>query len=127
MNILHITTHLNKGGIVSYLSALARAFKKRGHHIVVASSGGHNEAFLSREGIQHVHIPVNTKNELSLRLLYAKAILQRYLKEHPIDIIHAHTRVTQVLATSLAKKHSIPLVTTCHGFFRPRWHRRRFP
>ena len=35
--------------------------------------------------------------------------------------------MTQVLALFLAKKFKIPLVTTCHGFFKPRWHRKKFP
>lgn len=127
MNILHITTHLDKGGIVSYVSSLAIAFQKRGHTVAVASCGGHNEALLTQQGIGVVSIPIRTKSQISPRLLFSYFRLKKYLKENPVDIIHAHTRVTQVLAAFLSKKNSIPFVTTCHGFFKPRWHRKLFP
>jgi glycosyltransferase involved in cell wall biosynthesis len=54
-------------------------------------------------------------------------MLKKIFSKNSIDIIHAHTRVTQVLGWFLAKKLKISLVTTCHGFFKPRWHRKIFP
>ena len=127
MKILHITTHLNLGGIVSYLSSVAIELKRKGYDIIVASSGGHIQDVLSRNSIKHIHIPLNTKSEISPKVWFSYSILEKYLIDNPVDLIHAHTRVAQVLAALLSRKFRIPVVTTCHGFFRPRWHRRKFP
>ena len=127
MNILHITTHLNKGGIASYLSSLAIGLNKRDHSVTISSSGGDLKNFILENGIRHLHIPIRTKSELSLRVLFSYFILSRFIANNRVDIIHAHTRVAQVLSWFLSKRYRIPLVTTCHGFFRPRWNRRKFP
>jgi len=42
-------------------------------------------------------------------------------------MIHAQTRVTQVLGSWLSFVTGVNMVTTCHGFFRPRWFRKAFP
>lgn len=127
MRILFITTHLNKGGISSYIYSLAAAFKKKGHTIVVASSGGEIKDLFLENDIEYIHIPIRTKNEISFSVLFSYFILKRYLSKNKIDIIHAHARVTQVLASFLSKKFKVPVITTCHGFFKPRWHRKVFP
>ncbi|MDD5005170.1 MAG: glycosyltransferase family 4 protein [Candidatus Omnitrophica bacterium] len=126
MKILHITTHLNRGGITSYLASLAIGLKKRGHSVTVASSGGDSQELFLKNNIGHLSIPIRTKKEISPSVLFSYFILSKFLKDNPVDIIHAHTRVTQVLAWSLAGRFKIPLVTTCHGFFKPRWHRKKF-
>ncbi|MFC1646552.1 glycosyltransferase family 4 protein [Candidatus Omnitrophota bacterium] len=127
MKILHITTHLNKGGIASYLSSLAIGLEKRGHDVLVSSSGGECKTIFLNNNLKHIDIPIRTKNEIGLSMFLSYFILKKFLLKNPVDIIHAHTRVTQALASHLAKKFKIPLITTCHGFFRPRWHRKRFP
>lgn len=53
--------------------------------------------------------------------------LLNYIKENNIDIIHANTRVTQVLACFLQKASGRPYISTCHGFFKKRFFRRVFP
>ena len=40
MNVLHLTTHLEIGGISSYIRLLGEAMVKRGHRVSVLSSGG---------------------------------------------------------------------------------------
>lgn len=127
MRILHITTHLNKGGITSYLSSLTTGLIKKGHDIFIASSGGEDEGIFLNNNIKLIKIPIRTKKEISFSVLFSYFILKRFLSKNNIDIIHAHTRVTQVLASFLSKKFRIPFVTTCHGFFNPRWHRKKFP
>jgi len=127
MKILHITTHLNKGGITSYLFSLATGLKAKGHAVIIASSGGQSQEEFVKSGIKCIFIPIYTKKEISPSVLFSYLALRRFLSEEKIDVIHAHTRVTQVLAVSLSRKFRIPLVTTCHGFFKSRWHRRVFP
>lgn len=127
MRILSITTHLNRGGITSYISSLTVSLKNKGHEIIVSSSGGEEKKFFLYNNIKHIDIPIRTKNEMSLYVFLSYFILSRFIARNRIDVIHAHTRVTQVLAQRLSRKFKIPYIATCHGFFRPRWHRKKFP
>ncbi|MFA5099398.1 MAG: glycosyltransferase family 4 protein [Candidatus Omnitrophota bacterium] len=128
MNILYLTTHLNVGGITSYLLTLAQGFRARGHTVYVASSGGDSVVRFSTQGVIHIPIPIKTKSELNIVKLGMSAFsLVRQLKHRRIDIIHSHTRVTQVLGYMVQRFIHVPHVTTCHGFFKKRFSRSIFP
>ena len=126
MRVLLITTHLNIGGIGRYVTNLAMALKQRGHEIFVASSGGELKDLLPQEGIKHIYLDIKTKSELSPKIIRSFLALKSFLKEAKIDLIHAHTRVTQVVSALLFSFTGIPYVTTCHGFFKRRLGRRIF-
>lgn len=127
MKILLLTTHLNPGGIASYVVSLARGLKASGETILIASSGGGCVDLLAKEGIEHIVIPIRTKSELSLKVLISFFKLRKIIRENKIQIIHSQTRVTQVLGFLLSKFSGVVFISTCHGFFRPRFFRRIFP
>lgn len=127
MNILYLTNHLNIGGITSYVLTLAQAFKKRGHKVYIASSGGKLLSKFIAEGIVYLPIPIKTKSEVSYKILISKYKLLKIIREKNIDILHANTRVTQVLSFFLQRSLSKPYVSTCHGFFKKRLFRKMFP
>ena len=127
MNILYLTNHLNIGGISSYVLTLAAGIKKRGHNVYIASSGGQLLSSFITEGIIYIPIPIKTKSEASYKLLISKFKLLKYIKEKNIEIIHANTRVTQVLSFLIQRYCGRPYVSTCHGFFKKRFFRRIFP
>lgn len=128
MNILYLTTHLNIGGISSYLFTLAKGLKEKGHHVYTASSGGELVQKFTLAGIAHLEIPIKTKSEVDIpKLLPSFIKLKTYIRENNIDIIHANTRVTQVLAYFLSRTTGKPYLVTCHGFFKKRFSRRVFP
>lgn len=126
MDILLLTTHINIGGVGVYVTTLASALKKRGHAVRVMSSGGSLAECLKEEGIQHNDIDIDTKSELSPKVFKAIHRLKEDFKKDRPDIIHSHTRITQVMSFFLSKGLNIPYVTTCHGFFRPHFTRRIF-
>lgn len=78
-------------------------------------------------GVGLVKLDIQTKSELSPRLWAALPKLLRLLDQEKIDIIHSHSRVTQVLGCLAGLIKRRPHVVTCHGFFRPRIGRRVFP
>jgi glycosyltransferase involved in cell wall biosynthesis len=127
MNILYLTNHLNIGGISSYVLTLATGMKKRGHNVYIASSGGQLLCRFITEGITYIPIPIKTKSEISYKVLISKFKLLKYIKEDNIDIIHANSRVTQVLSCLIQRTLSKPYVSTCHGFFKKRFFRKIFP
>ena len=127
MNILFLTTHFNTGGITSYILTLGEALVKSGHKVWVASSGGNCVPRLESAGIRHVRINIRTKSEVSFKLWLSYGPLDRLIRKEGINIIHAQTRVTQVLGFFLSRARGVAMITTCHGFFRPRWFRKLFP
>ncbi len=127
MNILLLTTHLNLGGIGIYVFSLAKGLSKKGHRVSVLSSGGDLVRSLESNQVSHFTLDIKTRSELNPKLAAAFGRIARIIKENDIEIIHAHTRVTQVLAHMLSRKTGIPYVSTCHGFFKKRLFRRIFP
>jgi len=126
MKILLMSTHLNIGGIAVYTTSLAKSLSKRGNRVMVISSGGDMVEELENEGISHTKVNIKTKSELSPKIWLNLSNIVKLIEKEKPDLIHAQTRVTQVLAAVLAKKFNIPYVSTCHGFFKKRISRRFF-
>lgn len=127
MKVLILTTHLNAGGITSYLLTLCQNLIKKECELFIVSSGGDKENEFSSIGVILINMDIRTKSELSLKVYKNILPLNSFIKENQIDMIHAQTRVTQVLAQYLKAVCQVPVVTTCHGFFKRRVFRRMFP
>ncbi len=127
MNILFLSTHLNAGGITSYLFTLTKGLLKKGHKVFVVTSGGDKEGEFRALGAQVINLSVRTKSELSPKIYFALKPVGDIIRNQSIDIIHAHTRITQVMGQLLKNSTKKPYVATCHGYFRTRWFRRLFP
>ncbi len=126
MNILFLSTHINKGGITSYIFTLSKIFYSQGHKIFIASSGGEEEENFKSIGADLFIINIKTKSELSPKIYMAIPSLKRYIQKNKIDIIHSQTRITQVMGTFLNKMTKVAHITTCHGYFKPRLSRKIF-
>lgn len=120
MKVLQLTTHMNVGGIANYIFELSKAFKDRGVDTIVASSGGDMEDGLSKAGIPHEKLNIRTKFEFSPKVFMAAFAVKRIAERESVDIIHAHTRVSQVVGILASRMTGIPMVTTCHGYFKKR-------
>ena len=127
MNILHITSHLNVGGVTRYILSLSQALIQRGHQVTIASDAGALESEASASGATLWHVPLRTSAEMSPKVWQSTRQLAQRLHREPVDVIHAHTRVAQVVADRLSHRLKIPYVTTWHGFFRPNLGRRLWP
>ena len=128
MRILHLTAHLNTGGITTYLYNLSRGLMERGHEVFITSSGGSRQRDFECLGVQHRRIPLKIKSELHPRLWFeVLPALRRLVREDKIEILHAHKRVTQVLCQVISRLDHVPYVSTCHGLYLIRLGRRIFP
>ncbi|MCX5697976.1 MAG: glycosyltransferase family 4 protein [Candidatus Omnitrophica bacterium] len=127
MNILYLTNHLNTGGITSYVLTLSIGLKKKGHNVYIASSGGELLGKFLSEGISFIPIPIKTKSEIHPKIWLSFMMLKGLIRKKDINIIHANTRVTQVLAHLLSDSSGRPYISTCHGFFKRRFFRLVFP
>ena len=67
MKILHLTSHLNVGGISSYILSLSQELQRRGHRSIIASGGGTLDAQADALGLAHWTVPLHTSAEFSLQ------------------------------------------------------------
>ena len=122
-----LTTHVNTGGITSYILTLTKGLVERGHSVFVVSSGGQLIDRLEVLGAKSVTLKIRTKSELSPKIYLNLFTLCRFIKVKNIHVIHGHTRITQVMGTLLSRMTNRPFLSTCHGFFKNRFSRRIFP
>ena len=127
MKILHLVTHLNTGGITTYIRTLTTEQVKAGHEVFVWGSRGSASEDLRAIGVTVLDDIPRCKSELSPRLWLTLPKLVRFLKAQSIQIIHTHTRVTQVLAAVAVLFAKVPYVSTAHMFYKRRLGRRLFP
>lgn len=128
MNVLLLTTHLNIGGVAVYTVNLARGLRNGNVSVSVASSGGELVKTLDQESIFHLELGIKTKFEFHPKLLFAFFKLLAFIKKNKIDLVHAQTRVAQVLAYLISRFSGVSYVSTCHGFFKKnRISRKLFP
>jgi len=120
MKALFVTTHINIGGIGNYILSLAGALRERGIGCVVASSGGNLEEEFVKRGVALKMLDIDTKFEFGPMVMRSVFALARIIRDEKADIVHAHTRVSQVAAFFACRIAGIPYVTTCHGYFRTR-------
>ncbi len=117
IKVLFLTTHLNIGGISLYIYNLCKAFKGMDIKPYVVSSGGDLEKEFHDIGIELNTIDLKTKFEFHPKIFFAIFKVVNFIKENDIDIIHANTRVTQILAAICSRLAGKKFVSTCHGYF----------
>ncbi|PIU40381.1 MAG: hypothetical protein COT00_01990 [Candidatus Omnitrophica bacterium CG07_land_8_20_14_0_80_50_8] len=126
IKILHLATHLNIGGITSYIDMTGLKLIQKGYRVGVLSSGGNRAEDLRKKGFTVFEFPIRTKSELSPKLYLNLPAIADLVKKEEVNLVHAHTRVTQVLAFFISKMTKVPFVTTAHGFYKPRFGRKLF-
>ncbi len=127
MKILHITTHLNIGGVGSYLLMSSSRLVRMGHTVSVVSAGGEMEDRFRAKKIGVLTLPIRTKNEFHPKVFAALPQLIRFIRSEGIEVLHAHSRVGQTLAHWASVFTKVPYMTTAHGYYKPRLSRRWFP
>ncbi len=95
--------------------------------MAVVSGGGETEEFFHQKGIKTYRFPIRKKSILDPSLYFSLQAIADLIRREKYDILHAHTRVTQALAFFLGKMTGVPVVTTCHGFFKNNLGRKLFP
>ncbi|MDD4203372.1 MAG: glycosyltransferase family 4 protein [Candidatus Omnitrophica bacterium] len=118
MKILFITTHINIGGVTRYIYDISSRLVKNGTSCYVASSGGEFNDLFTKAGVSLIDCNMKTKFEFHPKLVFEVIKLTKFVKENNIDIIHAHTRVSQIIACMVSKITGKVFVSTCHGFFK---------
>ncbi|UOQ74310.1 polysaccharide deacetylase family protein [Hymenobacter cellulosilyticus] len=108
MRILHVLSADFFAGSVSYAVHLAEAHRAQGHEVVMVSDMDQLPT-----GALCVQAPItNRRHPQRLRNIL---LLRRLLREHRIEVVHAHSRAASWVAYFAVKGTGVPLVSTVHG------------
>jgi glycosyltransferase involved in cell wall biosynthesis len=113
--VLQVVPSLGSGGVERGTIEIATALAAAGWTAIVASSGGPMERELARAGIEHIRLPLASKNPLTMRRNVGALI--RIIREHRIDIVHARSRAPAWSAWKAVRKTGRRFVTTFHNVY----------
>lgn len=111
--ILQVVPQLETGGAEVTTFEMAEAIVKAGGRAVVASQGGTLEAKITAAGGTVIHLPVASKNPLTMRRNVGR--LAKLMRTEKIDLIHGRSRAPCWSALFAANRTKTPYVTTFHS------------
>ena len=117
-SILQVLPALNVGGVERGTVEIAQAIAEAGWRAIVASSGGAMAADVERVGGEHVVLPLDSKNPLTMWRNAGR--LHRLIRERDISIVHARSRAPAWSARYAARRGGARFLTTFHGFYSAR-------
>lgn len=116
--VLQVLPALEAGGVELGTLEVAAELVQQGHRSLVISAGGRLVQELVLAGSEHYAWPIGAKSPRTLRLAPQ---LRRFLAQHPVDILHAHSRLPAWIAwlawRGMPKAARPHFVTTVHGLY----------
>ena len=113
--MLQVIPSLGSGGVERGTVEVAAALVAAGWKAYVASAGGPMERELARAGVEHIALPLASKNPVTMRR--NTAALVDIIRRCRIDIVHARSRAPAWSAWRAAKRTRRRFVTTFHNVY----------
>jgi glycosyltransferase involved in cell wall biosynthesis len=111
--VLQVLPRLETGGAERGTVDVAAALVAAGWKAIVVSGGGPMVRELERAGAKHITLPVFSKNPVTMWTNVRR--LERLIREHEVDIVHARSRAPAWSARAAAERAGARFVTTFHG------------
>ncbi len=109
MRVLLLSKRFDFGGSENHVCELADGLAERGHHVVLAAGDGRQKKRLLPEVVYHPLRFSDWRSPMIIRFLF------RLIREHGIEIIHAHQRLAVRLGCLTGLWAQVPVVVTVHG------------
>lgn len=124
--IIQVLPSLQQGGVERGTIEIAEALKKAGIENYVISEGGKMVAELEKLGVEHITLPVKTKNPFKMWLNSYR--LARVFKKKEAALIHVRSRAPAWSVKWACQRLKIPYITSYHGRYglNPRWFKERY-
>lgn len=113
--VLQVLPALGRGGAERGAVDVAIAIAEAGGRSVVASEGGLLERELARSDVEHVTLPLASKNPFVMRRNVA--YLKQAIEHFGIGVVHARSRAPAWSAYAAAREAGVQFVTTFHGTY----------
>jgi glycosyltransferase involved in cell wall biosynthesis len=121
MRILQICTNFRPGGIQRHVLDMTADLRARGHQMILAGDAG-DWAGQAQSG-EFIALSLNDVAGVAgggaakrlLSLWREASRLRHALRDHPVDLIHAHETAPALIARAATFGRRIPIVMTYHG------------
>lgn len=111
--VIQIIPKLSAGGAEQGCIDIAAALVRAGAKSIVVSNGGNRLHELARVGAEHISLPVDSKNPITMWKNIGN--LKKLIIQHQADIIHARSRAPAWSAYRACQTTKTPFLTTCHA------------
>lgn len=115
MVIMQVLPALDIGGVERGTIEIAAALKKAGIKNYVCSNGGKMVPELVRLGVEHIKLPVHSKNPIRMYLNARK--LAQIVQEKGVTLIHVRSRAPAWAVKWASRITGVPFMTTFHGVY----------
>ncbi|MEM7618322.1 MAG: glycosyltransferase family 4 protein [Pseudomonadota bacterium] len=113
--ILQIVPEMGPGGAPQGCLDVAIELKKVGSDSIVLSHGGSRVHELQRHKIEHIDMPVHSKNPLVIFKNIKR--IRQLIEERNVDIVHVRSRAPAWSAYYACKQTEAYFMTTCHAAY----------
>ncbi len=113
--IIQVIPALNQGGVERGTIEIAETLQQAKIPNMVISSGGKMVAELDELGVEHITLPVQTKNPIKMWLNSYK--LEKIFKERNVGLVHVRSRAPAWSVKWACKRAGIPFIGTFHGLY----------
>ena len=114
-SIIQVIPALNQGGVERGTIEIAEALQKAKIPNYVISSGGKMVEELEKLGVEHITLPVQTKNPIKMWLNSYK--LEKVFKEKNAGLVHVRSRAPAWSVKWACNRMGIPFIATFHGLY----------
>ncbi len=111
--IMQVIPNLGAGGAEQGCIDMAIAQVKSGARAIIVSNGGPRLHELTRHGIEHITLPVHSKNPLVMWRNIGR--LHSIIRKQKVDIVHARSRAPAWSCYKAVKGTAAHFMTTCHA------------
>lgn len=115
---------LDLGGAETHVISLAKALRRRGMRVLVASNGGRLVEQLAKDRIPHFQVALHARKPFGI--LHSILQVRQLVREHQVDLMHAHARIPAWVGSIVSRQTGVPMVTTYHGLYSAHWFLRMF-
>ncbi len=116
MKILMALNGLDIGGAETHVVELSKEIVRRGHQVIMVSSGGVYQKEVEEAGIKHYTVTLTSRSPASI--FSSKVQLKKIIQSEKPDIVHSHARIPGFLLDMVHKEmKSFVFVSTAHWTF----------
>ncbi len=110
---MQIIPELGAGGAEQGCIDVAIALKEAGSFPIIVSNGGARVHELKRHKIEHIDLPVHSKNPI--KIYKNIAVIRKLIERYNVDLVHVRSRAPAWSAYYATQKTKAKFVTTCHA------------
>lgn len=119
--IIQVLPSLQQGGVERGTIEIAEALQKEGIENYVISAGGKMVEELEKLGVEHITLPVKTKNPF--KMWWNSYRLARIFRDKEVALVHVRSRAPAWSVKWACHRLGIPYIASYHGRYglSPRW------